>query len=93
MLVETWHCSHEHLIRYLQDHPSSSSIEPLRKAIELKPQLEYLSYDDYGAYYKKCLWALAVDPSPLAIEEIRKYTESDDEILQEQARYRLEKLT
>lgn len=92
LLNQTWHYCHEHMIRYLQDHPSPSSIEPLRRAIELKPQLEYLAYDDYGAYYKKCFWALAVNPEPSSIKVIREFANSDDIALREQARYRLSRI-
>lgn len=92
LLNQTWHYSHEYMIRFLQDHPSASSVEPLRRAVELKPQLEYLEYDDYGAYYKKCLWALAVNPDPLAVDVIREFANSDDESLCEQAQYRLNKI-
>ena len=92
LLDQTWHCFHEHMVRYLQDHRSPTSVEPLRRAVELKPQLEYLEYDDYGAYYKKCFWALAVNPDPRAVEVIREFVNSDDEILREQARYRLDKI-
>jgi len=92
LLDQTWHYSHEHMIRYLQDHPSPSSVEPLRRAVELKPQLEYLAYDDYGAYYKKCFWALAVNPNPHAVDVIREFAGSTDETLREQAQYRLKKI-
>ena len=92
LLDQTWHFSHEYMIRYLQDHASATSVEPLRRAVELKPQLEYLEYDDYGAYYKKCFWALAVNPDPRAIDVIREFANSGDEVLREQARYRLNKI-
>ncbi len=80
------------MIRYLQDYLSPTSVEPPRFAIELKRQLEYLEYDDYGAYYKKCFWALAVNPDPRAVDVIREYADSDDEILREQAQYRLNRI-
>lgn len=92
LLSQTWHFLHERMIRYLQDHQSASSVEPLRRAVMLKPKLEYLSYDDYGAYYKKCFWALAVNPDPRAIDIIREFTNSEDEALREAAMYRLRKI-
>ena len=92
LLDQPWHYSHEHIIRYLQDHPSPTSVEPLRRAVELKPKLEYLEYDDYGAYYKKCFWALAVNPDPRAVDVIREFANSDLETVREQAQYRLNKI-
>ena len=92
LLIETWHHSHEEIIRYLQNNPSDSSIEAIRLAILLKPQLKYLHYDDYGAYYKKCFWALAVNPNPNAIDVIRDFLDSDNEALRKQAIYRLGKI-
>lgn len=92
LLDQTWHYFHEHMIRYLQDHPSPTSVQPLRRAVELKPRLEYLEYDDYGAYYKKCFWALAVNPDPRAVDVIREFATSDDDVLREQAQYRLNKI-
>lgn len=92
LLDQAWHHSHESMIGYLQVNPSASSVEPLRRAVALKPKLEYLAYDDYGAYYKKCLWALAVNPDPSAVEVIREFSDSSNETLREQARYRLDKI-
>ncbi len=92
LVTQPWHSSHEYMIRYLQEHPSTDSVDALRKAIALKPALEYLDYDDSGAYYKKCIWALAVNPNPSAIEVIRDCTMAEDPALREQATYRLRKL-
>ena len=92
LLLETWHRSHEDIIRYLQKHPTPSSIDVLRAAITLKPRLKYLDYDDYGSYYKKCLWALAVNPNPTAIEVIREFSTHHDKSLQKEAQYRLAKI-
>ena len=92
LLTETWHHSHEDILRYLQRHPSPTSVKSIGVAITLKSQLDYLSYDDYGAFYKKCFCTLAVNPNPSAIDLIRKYSGSDDEILREQAEYRLAKV-
>ena len=56
-LEDTNHFEHEDTILFLEFNPDPGSVPHLREAIELKPKLEYLDYDDYGAYYKKCLWA------------------------------------
>lgn len=92
LVTQTWHNCHEYMIRYLQEHPSEASVAALGKAIALKPSLDYLDYDDYGAYYKRCMWALAVNPSPDAIEVIKECARSNDDALREQAVYRLRKL-
>ena len=57
-LLDPDHDEHEDIIGYLQDYPDPASVPYLKRAIALKPALAYLDYDDYGAYYKKCLWAL-----------------------------------
>ena len=92
LVTQTWHYSHEYMIRYFQDHPSEANVAPLRDAIALKPTLEYLDYDDYGGYYKKCMWALAVNPSSSANDLIKECATSKDDVLREQAVYRLRRL-
>jgi|tagenome__1003787_1003787.scaffolds.fasta_scaffold20532968_2 hypothetical protein len=57
-LAEPSHFEHEDLIRYLQDHTDPRSFLHRQKAVELKASLKYLEFNDYGAYYKKCLRAL-----------------------------------
>jgi hypothetical protein len=89
LVVEEWHNCHEDLIAMLQRSRSPASIPYLRRAIELKPRLDYLAYDDYGAYYKKCLWALQAIASAEARELIGEFTESQDEVLRAEARYRI----
>lgn len=51
LVAESFHTQHEDMIGLLQGWRSPSSISALIRAIELKPKLEYLDYDDYGAYY------------------------------------------
>ena len=58
LVLDINHRSHEDIIGILQNCQNHSSVPILKKAILLKPKLEYLEYDDYGSYYKKCLWAL-----------------------------------
>lgn len=89
LLLEDWHREHEDMIRALQDEQDPRSVPILREAIRLKPRLEYLDYDDYGAYYKKCLWALQSIGTPEAVDLIRECAESEIPELKEQARYRL----
>jgi hypothetical protein len=87
------HQDHEELIRFLQDSASPTSVGPLRTAILLKPQLHYLDYDDYGSYYKKCLWALQAIGSPEAIEAIEEFATSEIAVLRKQASYRLSRIS
>ena len=91
-LVQPWHVSHENMIGILQKMKNPGSVTHLRAAIELKPKLLYLDHDDYGSYYKKCLWALADIGTPEAITTIEKFVGSGDPVLREQASYRLQRL-
>ena len=92
LLVADFHTRHEDIIGALQDAADTCSIPFLRQAVLLKPQLEYLDYDDYGAYYKKCFWALRAIGTPDAIAVIREFTTSEDSAASEQALYRLSKI-
>jgi HEAT repeat protein len=83
---------HEEIIRYLQLHPTPDAIPFLEKAIALKHNLQYLAYDDYGSYYKKCLWALVSIGTPEAIAVIERCARSAEKPLREQAIYRLGKI-
>jgi len=92
LLTETWHRQHEEIVRALQYARNPRSIAALRQAIALKPQLEYLDADDYGAFYKKCLWALQDIGTAEAIEAIREYASSEVPALAREAAYRLRKI-
>lgn len=90
-LLEVDHSEHEDLIRFLQEAAAPYSVPFLREAVRLKPQLEYLEYDDYGAYYKKCLWALAAIGTAEARAVIEELAQAEDPVLREEAAYRLSK--
>jgi hypothetical protein len=92
LLPQYWHQKHEDMIQFLQLQRMTESVAALRAAIALKPKLEYLEYDDYGSYYKKCLCALAAIGTGDAVEIIRECTKSEDLALREQALYRLSKV-
>lgn len=91
-LVLEDHLDHEHIIGWLQDMADPYSIPFLRQAVLLKPRLEYLAYDDYGSYYKKCFWALRAIHTPEAIAVIREFTTSEDSVAREEALYRLSRI-
>jgi hypothetical protein len=88
-LVQEDHLEHEDIIRALQHAADPYSIPFLRQAVLLKPRLEYLAYDDYGSYYKKCFWALRAIGTPEAIAVIQEFTLSEDAAAREQSLYRL----
>ena len=86
------HHDHEQTIRFLQHAGDPFATSFLRQAVLMKPRLDYLAYDDYGSYYKKCLWALQAIGTKEATAVIREFTTSDDSVLKQQARYRLSKI-
>lgn len=89
LLMNPNHFQHGEIIRILQHVGSEKSISYLLEAIALKPALSYLDYDDYGAYYKKCLWALTGIGTEEAKTAILSFTVSTVPELREQAVYRL----
>lgn len=91
-LLLTSHREHEAIVRLLQDHPEPESVPYLRQAIALKPSLDYLNYDDYGAFYKKCLWALQEIATPQALDAIQEFARSDIEALRNEAQHRLQRI-
>lgn len=91
-LLLTTHCDHEAIVRLLQDNADGASVPYLRQAIALKPSLAHLAYDDYGAFYKKCLWALQEIATPDALAAIKEYARSDIEPLRNEAQYRLQRI-
>lgn len=91
-LLDSTHHDHEDIIRHLQDHPAPANVPYLKSAILLKPKLSYLEYDDYGAYYKKCLWALQAIGTEEAIAAIKECLSAQDDALRTQAAYRLERI-
>lgn len=92
LVIQDWHTRHEDMIAILQKKANPESVVVLQQAIMLKPKLEYLDYDDYGSFYKKCLWALQAIGTPQAISVISECAASDDAALKEQAEYRLAKI-
>jgi Domain of unknown function (DUF4291) len=91
-LLATDHQDHEEIVGELQRFPENASVPYLRKAILLKAQLKYLGYDDYGSFYKKCLWALQDIGTKDAIALITECSQSVDGALREQAQYRLARI-
>lgn len=92
LMININHHSHEIIIREIQLIRSEYSIPYLKLAVELKPELRYLDYDDYGSYYKKCLWALVAIGTKESKDIIEKCTFSQILELKKAAIYRLSKL-
>lgn len=91
-LVKEDHSGHENIIRDLRKAADPYSIPFLKQAVLLKPRLDYLEYDDYGSYYKKCFRALGAIGTPEAIAVIQEFTTSDDAAAREQAIYRISEI-
>ena len=92
LLLKIDHHDHEDLIRSIQLSEDAYAVPYLEKAVLLKPSLTYLDYDDYGAYYKKCFWALKAIGTTEAIKVIEAFSKSTDSVINEQALYRLNKI-
>jgi hypothetical protein len=91
-LLRTDHREHEEIIRFLQDAADPVAVPFIKQAVLLKPQLDYLAYDDYGSYYKKCFWVLKAIGNRDALDVLKEFSESVDPIIKEQALYRLSKI-
>jgi len=91
-LLRADHIEHEDILRDLQGHPDPRFIPYVEGAIRLKPSLSYLEYDDYGAFYKRCLWVLQAIGTPDAIAVIRACSVSEVPELAKQAQHRLSRI-
>lgn len=91
-LKDPTHFEHEDIILFLEFNPDPRSVPHLREAIRLKPELEYLEYDDYGGYYKKCLWALQKIGTSDSLQVIQECSASEIPELKDQALYRLKRV-
>ncbi|WP_111858086.1 hypothetical protein [Acinetobacter sp. CFCC 10889] len=59
-LLELDHYDHAEIIQNLQFRKNPYAIPYLKKVVALKPQLSYLDYDYYGAFYKNVFGRLKV---------------------------------
>jgi hypothetical protein len=92
LLLKIDHDGHEDIVSELQKCADPYAIPFLRQAIDNKPLLAYLDYDDYGAFYKRCLWALRAIDTPESIAVIEAFAQSEIPELREQAEYRLSRI-
>ena len=89
-LVEVdWHCSHENVVSALKTWPTPETVEALFQATQWIPKS--LEYDDYRALAVKAIWALGNVPGSEAEAKLKALTESENAILQKNAREQLER--
>jgi hypothetical protein len=82
-----WHQRHEDVVTALQELHDTRAVEALyRAAFTVLP---YREYDDYGALSGKAIWALGELGDETADQKLRLLAESDNLILQGQAREQL----
>lgn len=56
LLVETWHRQHENIALLLEDIHDPKSVKYLAAAFDLHP--DYLAWDEFKSFERKCIWAL-----------------------------------
>lgn len=83
------HEDHQEIIWDLQMRKDPYAIPYIKRAIFFKPDLAYLASEEDSTYFKRCLWVLQEIGTVEAINLIEEYTHSDNEVLAEQARYRI----
>jgi len=84
-----WHTRHEDVVAALGRLRSPDTVEALYHATQWIP--EYLDYDETRALAMKAIRALAKIPGYRAERALIRVLDSEDELLQEMARYQLQK--
>lgn len=85
LVIDKNHQRHEDIVHSLQHYKNPKSVQYLKGIIDLKEDLSYLDYDDYGAFYKQCFFALRDIGTKDAFLTILGYFDSNNEILREEA--------
>ncbi|NQX48216.1 hypothetical protein HQN87_23085 [Paenibacillus tritici] len=89
-LIEShWHFQHENLAMILQRLKSPASIEYLYRAAVT--QFDYLDFDEAYALAVKCIWALGDINTEDSRGKLKLLTESENEIIRENAVKQLER--
>ncbi|MHC1748011.1 MAG: hypothetical protein AB9856_06410 [Cellulosilyticaceae bacterium] len=89
-LIESmWHEQHENIAGIFQFLKSPQSIESLYKTVIT--QFEYLDYDESYALAVKCIWALGNISTSESKKKLQLLSESDNEIISENAIKQLER--
>lgn len=91
-LLKTWHHKHEDLATLIDSYRSESSVECLRKAINLK--LPYLRYkgEESIAFETKCIWALGNIGSSRAKEALEEIQHKYKKSIAQEATKQLERI-
>lgn len=92
LLVDPNHRSHQEITKTLQEEaPDPSTVPFVRKVLE--SNFDYLEYtcSDSGTIAKWFSWLLYSIGTPEAIETMKEYSNSADEGIRKEMRYRLEK--
>ena len=93
LLVNPNHRKHQQIARGLQDHPSSTTVPFVRKALE--SNFDYLEYtcSESNAIAKWFSWLLySIFGTPEAIDLMKEYSKSNDEGISNEMLYRLKKV-
>lgn len=85
LVIDKNHRRHEDIVHDLQYYRNPESVHYLDKVISIKEELSYLDYDDYGGFYRQCLFALMDIGTKDAIKTILGYINSNNKILREEA--------
>lgn len=91
-ILESFHEEHEEIISAFQVtfNSESENIKYIEFAIENIP--DYLKREELkDSYIRKCMYALAAQPTPKSIESLKKMSSSDNEIIKKYAVHQLEK--
>lgn len=93
LLINPNHRSHQQIAKNLQDYaPSPSTVPFVRKALESK--FDYLEYtcSESNVIAKWFSWLLYSIGTKEAIELMKEYSDSNDEGIRDEMRYRLRKV-
>lgn len=89
LLESHWHFQHENIAMILQKLKSPASIDYLYKAA--LTQLDYLDFDEAYALAVKCIWALGDINTEDSRKKLKVITESENEIIRDNAVKQLER--
>lgn len=81
LLTQSWHCRHEIIIDSIRSYKSASSVKFITKALEMKVDYLVESETDYNSFVRKCMWTLAEIKSTQSIDQLNKYSSSDNKVL------------
>ncbi|MDE9483990.1 HEAT repeat domain-containing protein [Xenorhabdus bovienii] len=83
LILTQWHYKHEDLAIMLKHYKHPSSVDALYQVSNF--ELEYLDFDDSYALAVKCIWGLGDIGTPKAFEKLKILSESDNQIIRDNA--------